>query len=250
MSRGDYVLIQEGRDLVVYDARASGNHDDSNREGGLKRRILSLGNNAWLNRLVGAYFLALALIGTFSFIGPILLTEVKLRFEEGETPRRSKFAQLMWEDGSILSPESQEFGLVIPRIGVNTKVVTGVNAADKSEYLSALSQGVAHAAGSSLPSENGLIYLFGHSTDYLWNVPELNAVFYQLKDLESGDLISIIYQGERFDYKVSDNLIVEADDLSILSPVKEEKLVLQTCWPPGTTWKRLLIVAQPVENTL
>lgn len=244
----DFVLAQKGNHFVIYDA---GYHQEE--EEGLKRRIVSLGQNSRLSRWVGFYFLLLALIGLFSFAGPAVFPLAKVKLSEWLNReevmvKKSGFAQLMWEEGNILAPESREFGLVIPKIGVNAKVVAGVNAADKTEYLDALSQGIAHAAGSSLPAENGLIYLFGHSTDYLWNVPELNALFYQLKDLEEGDLVSLIYQGERFDYKVTEKKIVEADDLSVLAPVDEERLVLQTCWPPGTTWKRLVVIARPEDS--
>ena len=56
----------------------------------------------------------------------------------------------------------------------------------------------------------------------------------------------MIYQGTRFNYKVTESRIVDADDVSFITEAQsgEEQLILQTCWPPGTTWKRLLVFAK------
>ena len=39
-----------------------------------------------------------------------------------------------------------------------------------------------------------------------------------------------------------------ADDLSIVKDTHDQDvLILQTCYPPGTTWQRLLVLAEPIE---
>jgi len=101
-----------------------------------------------------------------------------------------------------------------------------------------------------LPDQSGTIYIFGHSTDYPWNVSHYSAYFYPLRYLEEGEEIIIIYQGKNFLYQVKEKKVAEAGELEyLLSSDKENRLVLQTCWPPGTTWKRLIIVASPIEET-
>ena len=108
---------------------------------------------------------------------------------------------------------------------------------------------MAHALGTSFPGQPGVSYLFAHSTDTIFNVPRFNAVFYLLKDLEAGDRVVIFFNGRRFDYIVVERKITEPEDVSYFTMKTEEQiLVLQTCYPPGTTWKRLLVIAKPAAS--
>ena len=64
-----------------------------------------------------------------------------------------------------------------------------------------------------------------------------------------GEEVIIIYQGKNFLYKVLEKKVTEANEVEyLLSQNNENRLVLQTCWPPGTTWKRLIVVASPIEE--
>jgi len=137
--------------------------------------------------------------------------------------------------------------LIIPKIAVRTKVLVNVDPAKEEEYNQILSNKAAHALGSSFPGQKGLIYLFGHSTNSIFNLNFFNPVFYAVKNLEKGDRITLLYQGKLYTYQIREKKIVEADDLADLYAEKdEEKLILQTCWPPGTSWKRLLLIANPI----
>ncbi len=145
-------------------------------------------------------------------------------------------------------PERQ-FQIRIPKIGVDSKVIANVDAGNEKEYSLALKKGVAHAAGTGLPGEanttNKTIFIFGHSTNEAWNITRYNALFYSLKDLIIGDDIHIWFWDKEFHYSVVERKIVEANDVSFLEPqTDEDTLILQTCWPPGTTWKRLVVVAK------
>lgn len=148
----------------------------------------------------------------------------------------------------LITPLSTEFGIIIPKILANVAVTPNVNPADANIYQTVLRQsgGVAHAAGSALPDEDGTVYIFGHSTDSNINVARFNAVFYLLRKLEANDLILVYYQGKDYRYRVKYKKIVEPTDLTDITDVTSpRRLILQTCWPPGTTWKRLLVVAEP-----
>jgi len=147
-------------------------------------------------------------------------------------------------------PVSGRFGLVIPKIFVNVAVAENVNPGDKEVYQRILGEtgGVAHAAGSVVPGEPGTTYIFGHSTDASFDVTRFNAMFYLLRKLEAGDLIISYYNNIPHRYTVVEKKVVAPDDISdIVNVANEERLVLQTCWPPGTDWKRLLIIAKPEE---
>ena len=148
-------------------------------------------------------------------------------------------------------PEEKQFQLEIPKIKANLKVIPNVDAGDEKAYTEALAKGVAHAAGSGLPGEknttNRTIYIFGHSTNAVWNIEKYNALFYSLKDMEKGDDISVWFWGKQFHYTVTNVVKIDPSDLSYLEPqTLKDQLILQTCWPPGTTWKRLLVIAEPV----
>jgi len=150
---------------------------------------------------------------------------------------------------NVLIPENTDFSIVVPKIGANAKIIPNVDSANERDYLSALKKGVAHALGTAFPGEGGHIFLFAHSTDYFWNVGAYNAIFYLLGKLEKNDEINIFYKGERYVYKVVDKTIVDPSQVEYLTrKTNREFLTLQTCWPLGTTFKRLLIFAVRVSD--
>ena len=148
----------------------------------------------------------------------------------------------------VLVAPDPEFSIVIPKIGASAKVFANVDSSDEKSYQQILHQGVAHPKTTVFPGLLGNIYLFAHSTDNFWNVGRYNAVFYLLKDLQPGDEITVFYQNIRHDYIVTGSQIVNPNDVShIVNAQKEnsETLILQTCWPPGTIFQRLLVFAKP-----
>ncbi len=158
------------------------------------------------------------------------------------------FSELNQGAEVLIAPISTEFGVVIPKIMANVAVTADVNPADPNVYQEVLRQegGVAHAAGSAYPNEDGAVYIFGHSTDSNLNVARFNAVFYLLRKLEANDLIVVYFRGKDYRYRVKYTKVVEPTDLTDITSIgNKRRLVLQTCWPPGTTWKRLLVVAEP-----
>ena len=140
--------------------------------------------------------------------------------------------------------KNKDYGIIIPRLGIDEPVVFNVDPNDEQQYRAALKQGIAHASGTAYPGNNGVAYYFAHSS-----TPDLqlqyNAIFYLLNRLEAKDEIYIWHEAKRFKYEVVEKKIVAPEDLSFLSgaEVGEERLVLQTCWPPGTTRQRLLVFA-------
>lgn len=147
----------------------------------------------------------------------------------------------------IMVPPDPNFSIIIPRIAASSKIIANVDSANYDEYIAALKQGVAHARGTSFPGDGGHIYLFAHSTDSIFNVGIYNAIFYLLYKLEANDEIDMFYQGHKYAYKIIDKKIVDPIDVSYMTrQSNKDFLTLQTCWPPGTTLKRLLIFAVPV----
>ena len=149
----------------------------------------------------------------------------------------------------VLVPEDPNFSIVIPKIGANARIIPGVNTANEREYSAVLKEGVAQALGTAFPGEGGHVFLFAHSTDYWWNISTYNAVFYLLGKLIKGDDINIFYKGERFVYRVIETKIVDPSEVEYITrKTNKEFLTLQTCWPLGTTFKRLLVFATRVAE--
>ncbi len=147
----------------------------------------------------------------------------------------------------ILIPSDTSFSITIPKIGASAKIFPNVDPENSNEFVPVLTKGIAHAKGSVFPGFAGNVYLFAHSTDNWWNVGRYNAIFYLLKNLTRGDSVVVFFENRRYDYVVDEVLVADARDTQFISrpQVGEEKLVLQTCWPPGTTWKRLVVTANP-----
>jgi LPXTG-site transpeptidase (sortase) family protein len=159
------------------------------------------------------------------------------------------FSPLIDPEGNAITPVNTEFSLIVPKIGINTPVMPAVDPTNQEKYSEALQEGVAHAATSYFPNENGAVYIFSHSTNYEWFVEDLNAVFYLLKNLSEGDLIVLIYKGTEYTYQLTEKRVVSPESVSYMAPIEGKKmLILQTCWPPGSTTERLLVFADLIQT--
>lgn len=220
-------------------------------------------------RTIGNFLVLFAVFGIVATFGPAFYYEVSLKVVEARGVRYviavvpkvqapafknqntgvSNFAQVLaGPKVQELIPSDTDFSILIPKIGASAKIFPNVDPSDPNRFLPILMQGVAHAAGSVFPGMNGNIYLFAHSTDNFWDVGRYNAVFYLLKDLNKGDEVVIFYKNQRYNYVVQKTQIVDASNVSYLVDSQKQntqQLILQTCWPPGTTWQRLLVFAVP-----
>jgi LPXTG-site transpeptidase (sortase) family protein len=212
---------------------------------------------------LGLVLVAVSLGGVAGPLIPAVRLESQLAFTKAKTAVETTvsstpalppgvpvvFNPLIAPDGSTITPVNTQFSLIVPKIGINAPVVNSVNPADPDSYGKALKEGVAHASTSYFPNQDGTVYLFSHSTNYDWFVKDLNAVFYLLKNVEQGDTVVIYYLGSQYTYKVTEKKIVSPESVSYLAPTKGKKrLILQTCWPPGSTTERLLIFADLVDT--
>lgn len=174
---------------------------------------------------------------TFIFL-PVAKQEIAYQITKIASNSKSSYPDL--------SPKDTQFGIVVPKIKANSKVIVNVDPGNKTEYMAALRTGVAHAKGTDFPGGKDNIYLFAHSTDFDFNVFSFNAIFYLLHNLEAGDEVTLYYLGRRYNYYVYDKKIVYGSDVEYLTKkYGESVLTLQTCWPPGTTLQRLLVFAKP-----
>jgi LPXTG-site transpeptidase (sortase) family protein len=150
----------------------------------------------------------------------------------------------------ILTPIDPLFSILIPKLGIDEQVVPNVDPDNPQDYLPVLQHSIAHAKGSVLPGDPGTVYLFAHSADNWWDIEHYNAVFYTLNNLSPGDEIVVFYENRRYNYFVSQQVISDPKDTTLLTEQHSgpQQLVLQTCWPPGTDWKRMYIIAKPKNS--
>lgn len=204
---------------------------------------------------LGTVLILFSILGFLLTYGPIIKVELGYRLSRAQDesiPPKGGFSELLGQS-LIGEPEGvpdPNFSLIIPKIHAKSRVIPNVDPADESEYYAALQSGVAHARGTYFPGGEGNIYLFAHSTDSPLNILRYNAVFYLLREVEVGDEAQVYFGGVKHRYTVTDKKIVEPTDISYLTPTNSEgreRLILQTCWPPGTTLKRLLVFAEKRE---
>ena len=190
-------------------------------------------------KIVGLVLIVGGLLLVGLIYSPVIREEVNYRL----TTVKSSF-----QENQEIIPLNKEFGLVIPKIDVNVEVFPNVDANNPKEYLPLLAKGVAHAKGSLLPGQEGNVFIFAHSTDTPLNANRYNAVFYLLNKLEKDDEVFVYYQQEKHLYKVLEKKIISPEKLNdYLNTLKGKILTLQTCYPPGTTLKRLLVIAQEID---
>lgn len=208
-----------------------------------------------LMRGLGAGLFAFAIVGLVFSFWPIIKAELAFRFGKKNEIQVSGFGKLLanYTMSDLVQAETRKLGLdpyfsiYIPKIDAKSRVIPNVDAGSPSAYLAALQEGVAHAKGTNFPGGGKTIFLFSHSTNSPLYYAQYNAIFYLLRNLEKGDRVVVYFVGKKFTYQVIDKVIATSSDTSWLEDNGQgERLILQTCDPPGTSWNRLLIVARPI----
>lgn len=127
--------------------------------------------------------------------------------------------------------------ITIPKIGVDMEIQGGRDA-------NILFQGVAwNLPGTSNPALGGNTVIGAHR--YLYKPPS-EKTFYNLDKLGVGDVVSVVWEGVEYSYRVYNTKIVEPSQIEILAPTKNNKLTLFTCTPLFTSKQRLVIEAEPI----
>lgn len=200
-----------------------------------------------LFRYILVFLLLIIIFLTFlpSLLGEIKYDYVSLK-RESKTKTTDNENKTIPEKEFGLIPPNYNFSIVIPKIEVTAPVFSNTDPFNEREFRKVLKEGVAHAKDTAFPGEVGNSFIFAHSTNIFDNVSKYNAIFYLIGKLEKGDLIELYYKNQRFVYTVYDKKVVPADAVQYLNPLEpnEKTLTLSTCYPPGTTWKRLLVISK------
>lgn len=160
-------------------------------------------------------------------IGQIAKTSDNLLF--GKLPNHEKI-DLYNEPDSI----------IITKLGLNAPLILSQSASQK-DLNADLNKGVIIYPGSILPGQIGNLFLSGHSSVYPWNKTPYGQVFAALDKLETGDKIIIYYSQRKYEYEINKKYTVSAKDVKLVHSAGEAKITLMTCWPIGTSLKRLVL---------
>ncbi|AKM82871.1 hypothetical protein A2422_02775 [Candidatus Woesebacteria bacterium RIFOXYC1_FULL_31_51] len=199
------------------------------------KKIFSKNYN--LYKFIGNLLIIVSLIIIYLIFYPVFKEELNYQINTKRNVTENK----------QIEPPNKDFSIVIPKIDAVAPVFKNVDPFNRNIFIPVLKKGVAHAKGSSLPGEGGNVYIFAHSTDSFYNVGNYNAVFYLLGKLKKGDEIDVYYKEVLYKYSVDEVKVVVATDTKYLKKLKDtETLTLQTCYPPGTTLKRLIVIANKI----
>lgn len=169
---------------------------------------------------------------------PVGLAEVNYRFN----------TRVFKPSINQIIPTDDNFGIVIPKIKANARIIANVNPFNEREYQVQLAKGVAHALGTVYPGQMGNTFIFAHSSGNWFEANRYNSVFYLLHKLVENDEIYLYYNKNRYRYLVKEVKKVDSNEINYLTGTAENKtLTLMTCWPPGTTMQRLLVIAEQVD---
>jgi len=199
-------------------------------------------------KLIGSLLIIFGLVIILLIFAPVLKQEIRYQTSnlEGIKYVLEDTPESLTKNVRIITPVNKDFGMVIPKINVNARIFPEIDPANPAEYLPILKKGVAQAKGSAYPGQEGNLFLFAHSTDAFYNATAYNAVFFLIGKLNREDEIDIFYKNQKYQYLVVDKAVVAPEGLSAY--VKEhtsgKTLTLQTCYPPGTTLKRLVVIAR------
>ena len=190
--------------------------------------------------IVGFLSVALAIIIFVTTFYPVIMVELNYQLTQAQGELRVK---------KEIVPLDKDFGIVVPKISANAKVIPNIDPYNNEEYQVALTKGVAHALGTSFPGYAGNVFLFSHSSVNFYEANRYNSIFYLLDKLVVGDEIDLYYLNSKFKYVVTEKKVVNSSDVQYLAGDGTKKTVtLMTCWPPGTSWKRLLVIGTLAEN--
>lgn len=134
-----------------------------------------------------------------------------------------------------------DYRLSIPKLGIIDAYVSTVD--------NDLSQHLVQYGGTAVPPSKGTAVIFGHSTlPQLYKEGDYTTILANAHTLQVGDDINLTVDNLKYNYKIETITITSPLDTSFFQQSFDDNyLILVTCTPPGTTWRRLLIKARLIH---
>lgn len=130
--------------------------------------------------------------------------------------------------------------LIIPKISVVSPIISG-------DYH-ALEKGVWHRfPDRGNPKDGGNFILAAHRYVFAWIPHRVNerSILYSIDKLNVGDAIYVDWQGQRYQYTISEKRLVQPNETSIEDPSTTPKLTLYSCTLSGERDGREVVIARP-----
>ena len=220
---------------------------------------------AFIKSIVTVILIAVIFIPVFYYIiypnyntliGPIRRFDIQRSAQEITfqiltqlVPTRDKVLGVNIEnDNNITIEESIGKDFVIEETileNLNTKVIVNSIEVEGSIYegvdSNTMNKGFWHFPTSSLPGQKGNVVVIGHRYAKL---PPNRDTFFNLDKVKVGDSIEVVQNNNQFTYIVTDTIVVEKNDTSILQDYSDYRITLITCTPLWTANQRLVIVGK------
>lgn len=166
----------------------------------------------------------------------------------GEAPKRSVLgvSTAQASGNSVAVNTDQSALLEIPTLKISVPLIW---TRDTKNFDKDLKNGVVHYPGTALPGEIGTSYISGHSSNYAWVKSDYNKIFATLNDLHDNETFSITVTSpdglkSKFNYIVRRRGEYLPNDQAQFANSNQSLVALSTCWPPGTTAKRLVVFGE------
>lgn len=148
--------------------------------------------------------------------------------------------------------------IIIPRINKNVPIVAVSTEnlikrdwqALEADIQGALQEGVVHYPGTAEAGENGNVVITGHSSYFPWDPGRFKDVFALLHEVVVGDDIIVYRDQKPFRYRVYQTKVITPDQVEVLTQEGDDRLTLITCTPVGTNLKRLIVLAEPLRDSV
>jgi len=122
--------------------------------------------------------------------------------------------------------------LIIPSIALDQDIQEG-------QSIYTVNKGVWRFPKAASPGQIGNTVFIGHRFTY-----KGPSVFAHLDLVKGGDNITLIWNGLKYSYTVSETKLVSPSDTSIIQPTKDKRITIYTCAPMWSTKYRLAVIAQ------
>lgn len=142
--------------------------------------------------------------------------------------------------------DPQSFKISISKLGITAPIVVS-DTTDNTIIHKYLDSGVVMYPDSVKPGQNGEIMLLGHSAPAGWPNIKYDWVFSHVNELAVGDIVTLIYSGQNYNYAVKKTVIIMPGEELPASNLDENTVFLISCWPPGKDYKRIAVQATLID---
>jgi len=178
-------------------------------------------NHTLRNKLLGLAFLGLALVILFL---PQLLPKPAI---DNKNP--IKINSALYSSKDITNDPVR---ILIPNVAIDLKVI---DAQIVNGYWELSENTASYGLGSGHPGEKNNTVIFAHTKQ---------GLFYNLKDVKTGEIIYVFTKNKWYRYKVNQITAVYPNQTQVIMPTKNEVLTLYTC-TGFYDEKRLIVTAIP-----